>query len=148
MALVPPQVFIEKLIPVFQENSQHLVGAFISSEDPLIMRQVQNLRRNWTRTHEPSIPWQRDVYTLTMEQLEGVDPLEQIKTLGRNKIFPYLMLQVLIHLQCDAFIGQRGSNWIRLLDELRCAWVPKCSAPFYEVGDDASWRSYTWRRHQ
>lgn len=146
MTLVPPKIFVEKLIRVLQENPQHLVGAFISSEDPNIMKQVQNFRRNWTEKNAPSIPRPWHLYTITMEQLPGAVPLEQIKILGANKIFPYLMLQLMIHLQCDAFIGQRGSNWIRLIDELRCAWVPKCSAPFYELGNDNSWRHYNWRR--
>lgn len=44
------------------------------------------------------------------------------------------LLQLLMALECDVFIGWRASNWNRLVDELRCVWVPKCSSPFYEVG--------------
>ena len=51
----------------------------------------------------------------------------------------------------------RLSNWNRLIDELRCTWVPKCLHPFYEVGgpyeqpeeggrlEDYSWGPLGWR---
>ena len=38
-------------------------------------------------------------------------------------------------LECDAWVGTRGSNWNRLIDELRCVWVPKCAQPYVEVGE-------------
>jgi hypothetical protein len=44
-------------------------------------------------------------------------------------------LQLLMALECDAWVGTRGSNWNRLIDELRCVWVPKCMQPYVEVGE-------------
>ena len=44
-------------------------------------------------------------------------------------------LQLLMALECDAWVGTRGSNWNRLIDELRCVWVPKCAQPYVEVGE-------------
>jgi len=45
-------------------------------------------------------------------------------------------LQLLLALECDLWIGTRGSNWNRLIDELRCVWVAKCQNIYSEVGDE------------
>ncbi len=56
--------------------------------------------------------------------------------------------QLTLALEADAWIGTRGSNWNRLIDELRCGWVDKCHGgtstnPFVEVGDEPL-GSYSW----
>jgi hypothetical protein len=45
------------------------------------------------------------------------------------------LLQLYMSLEADAWVGTRGSNWNRLIDELRCVWVPKCPNPYVDVGD-------------
>lgn len=45
------------------------------------------------------------------------------------------LLQLLMALEADAWVGTRGSNWNRLIDELRCVWVNKCAHVYVEVGD-------------
>jgi hypothetical protein len=32
----------------------------------------------------------------------------------------------------------------RLIDELRCVWVPKCALPYVEVGDPHDYEHYGW----
>jgi hypothetical protein len=52
------------------------------------------------------------------------------------------LLQLLMALEADAWVGTRGSNWNRLIDELRCIWVDKCQGVYVEVGTtplDYSW---------
>ena len=52
------------------------------------------------------------------------------------------LLQLLMALEADAWVGTRGSNWNRLIDELRCVWVDKCQGVYVEVGTiplDYSW---------
>ena len=44
------------------------------------------------------------------------------------------LLQLLMSLEADAWIGTRGSNGNRLIDELRCIWVDKCRHMYVEVG--------------
>jgi hypothetical protein len=53
------------------------------------------------------------------------------------------LLQLTLALEADAWIGTRGSNWNRLIDELRCVWVDKCQHPYVEVGDEPL-GSYSW----
>ncbi len=44
------------------------------------------------------------------------------------------LLQLLMSIEADAWVGTRSSNWNRLVDELRCVWVDKCHNAFVEVG--------------
>jgi hypothetical protein len=45
------------------------------------------------------------------------------------------LLDLVMALEADAWIGTRRSNWGRLVDELRCTKVGKCRGPFVDVGD-------------
>jgi hypothetical protein len=42
------------------------------------------------------------------------------------------------------WVGTRGSNWNRLIDELRCVWVPKCMNAYVEVGDPHDYEHFGW----
>ncbi len=53
------------------------------------------------------------------------------------------LLQLTMSLEADAWVGTRGSNWNRLIDELRCTWVDKCRHSYVEVGDEPL-GSYGW----
>lgn len=44
--------------------------------------------------------------------------------------------QLFLALEADGFIGTRASNWNRLIDELRCIWVDKCTSAYVEVGTE------------
>ena len=69
----------------------------------------------------------------------------QIKAAGKHAENPRLhrnkrafalatLLEVIIALEADAWVGTRRSNLSRLIDELRCTRVAKCGGPFVEVG--------------
>ena len=60
--------------------------------------------------------------------------LDSFKSLPRGRLTQLWLLQLLMALECDAWVGTRKSNWNRLIDELRCVWVPTCGFPFIEVG--------------
>jgi hypothetical protein len=77
----------------------------------------------------------------------NVGPLAQVLALGKTQAGLTTrthLLQLLLALEADAWIGTRGSNWNRLIDELRCIWVEKCRQPYVEVGTDKSWKNYDW----
>jgi hypothetical protein len=52
-----------------------------------------------------------------------------------HKRFYNDLLELVLALEADAWIGTRASNYGRLIDELRCVWVDKCLQPFREVGE-------------
>lgn len=54
------------------------------------------------------------------------------------------LLELLLALEADAWIGTRASNFGRLIDNLRCVWVDKCLQPFREVGGEQVLGRYNW----
>ena len=108
---------------------------FLSTEDPESVSE--------TMAHNGSFRflW----WDVLRDNSNGPDQLMKLG-LRRGELTMIWWLQLFIALEADAWVGTRGSNWNRLIDELRCVWVPKCQNVYVEVGDDASWKSplYSW----
>jgi hypothetical protein len=45
-----------------------------------------------------------------------------------------LLMELLMALEADSWVGTRISVWGRIIDYLRCVWVNKCKQPYSEVG--------------
>lgn len=140
---------ISKLHPWFLSRFM-----FVSTEDPEVLTQAQWYTpggfvpsdKQPTAPTGGGGPWSV-IYTDIQRSNRG--PLAQVEALGTdNAGFTTRthLLQLTMSLECDAWIGTRGSNWNRLLDELRCTWVDKCNRPYVEVGTDESWEHYNWLR--
>jgi hypothetical protein len=71
-------------------------------------------------------------------------PFIQLETFGRTQMTLEWFLQLMMSLECDIFIGTLGSNWNRLIAELRCIWIDSCEAPYMEVGFRDDWVDYSW----
>jgi hypothetical protein len=54
------------------------------------------------------------------------------------------LMQLFMNLEADAWVGTRGSNWNRLIDELRCIFVDKCQGMFVEVGKEGPEQESTY----
>ena len=54
------------------------------------------------------------------------------------------LLQLLMSLESDAWVGTRASNGNRLIDELRCVWVHKCRNVYVDVGYLQQEMDYAW----
>jgi hypothetical protein len=107
---------------------------FISTEDEVVLQQAAGYRDRWVVLHS-NIP------------RANVGPVDQLKALGANRAGVTTrthLLQLLMALECDAWVTTRGSNWNRLIDELRCIWVDKCKQPVVEIGTPESWADYNW----
>lgn len=99
---------------------------FVSTEDPDVPAQAADILvpRGWSVLH-----W-------TIKR-SNRGPLQQVQDLGEASAGLTTrthLQQMLMSLEADAWVGTRASNWNRLLDELRCTWVDKCSASYIEVG--------------
>jgi hypothetical protein len=99
-------------------------AAFISTEDPVTIEAARKESRGW------DMMW----YDMPRSSTAGINPGLQTLPLPRAKLIRIVLMQLLMALECDAWVGTRESNWNRLIDELRCIWVPKCKQPFVEVG--------------
>lgn len=45
-----------------------------------------------------------------------------------------LLMELLMSLEADSWVGTRISTWGRIVDMLRCVWVDKCQGMYMEVG--------------
>jgi hypothetical protein len=106
---------------------------FMSTEDPSAVEDMQAMNNSWRYMW-----W--DVPRLNSN---GPEQLVLIN-MKRGELTMVWWLQLFIALEADGWVGTRGSNWNRLIDELRCIWVPKCQNVFVEVGDAISWLDYSW----
>ena len=87
----------------------------------------------------PDVNWV--TYTTNMDLVNG-SPFMQLDAYGKSATTLRWLLQLYMALKCDVFVGTRGSNWNRLIDELRCIFVDKCQQPFLEVGPPEDWKDY------
>lgn len=54
------------------------------------------------------------------------------------------LLQIYLALEADAWVCTLQSNMCRIIDELRCTWIPKCENPYIDTGVGDSWKEYEW----
>lgn len=115
--------------------------AFISTEDPSTIEYVKS-NGNAELVNKG---WRYAWYDVPRINSNGIDQLDKISTIKRGILTHIWWLQLLMALECDAWIGTRGSNWNRLIDELRCIWVPKCKHEYVEVGTNPNdYKEYNW----
>ena len=167
MTLVSDEAYFAAAEMLVMHHPMGLVrAAFISTEDPGTIAAAAEQHRGW------ALMW----YKMPRISSKTENPGLQELPLLRGQLTRIVFMQLLMALECDAWIGTRRSNWnrcvallhlfflafssltmflfqIRLIDELRCIWVPKCMQPSVEVGSTVpdksskydTWESYGWR---
>lgn len=146
MTLVPATNYIDAVVRNIQNTplSYPSRTVFVSSDDENSLTEAREYAESL------SLPF---VYTLMHRQKGGHSlstwTYATTTTTGSKKItititelFYGHLLQLIMSLEADSWIGTRASNWNRLIDELRCVWVDKCSGSYTEVGD--SYDEYNW----
>jgi hypothetical protein len=132
MNLVPTTRYLEAAEGLVEMNPfGYRRLAFMSTEDPSAIEDMvaSNLSDTWRWL------W----WEVPRINSNGPDQLVELN-MKRGELTFIWWLQLFIALEADGWVGTRGSNWNRLLDELRCVWVPKCQNVYVEVGDDVSWK--------
>jgi hypothetical protein len=137
MALVPTSAYIQAASMMVKANPLAFArrALFLSTEDPSAIDETGAMIRDGEQglTH-----WAFSWYDVPRANSNGPEQLSAF-SLPRAVLTRIWLLQLLIALECDAWVGTRGSNWNRLIDELRCIWVPKCANDYSEVGDFTKW---------
>eukprot|EP00887_Chlorella_sp_A99_P005641 scaffold1.g5641.t1 len=132
--------------------------AFLSTDDSEVFRQAEAVTR-YTQGTTPDGDWVIFASNDNRTSAGGQEWTAQLQEFGRQSTVIRHLLNLFVALECDAFLGTRGSNWDRLVDELRCTWVDKCTQPYVETElswllDDAlaslarrgeQWQQASWR---
>jgi hypothetical protein len=135
MTLVPPSKYIDTAIELFENMplSFSSRSIFVSADDETAIQEVRRDAENMGLSV---------IYSHIYRQPRGQEMKVWIKQHNRLKMTHSHLLQLLMSLEADSWIGTRGSNWNRLIDKLRCVWVEKCPNQYTEVGD--SYEGYSW----
>ncbi|KFX96324.1 hypothetical protein V490_03402 [Pseudogymnoascus sp. VKM F-3557] len=115
--------------------------AFLSTEDPNVIEQMKSMARLTPFSYSGSnARW--TWYWSGIPRL-NTSPETQLREFGnRTDLTIKWLLQLVMAIECDVFVGTRGSGWNRLIDSLRCVWLPSCKQPFLEVGFETDWAGY------
>jgi hypothetical protein len=128
MALVPFQKYLEAAEKLATMQTLSLrKTVFVSTEDPdVIADLLANGTHGWVGLYS-------DIPRLN---IDGRKQMKLAPNMGQLHL-----LQLLMALECDAWVGTWKSNWAAIIDQLRCVWVAKCANPFVEVGQIQDWLS-------
>ena len=132
MRLVPTLRYFEAAAALQHSMALALVQqGFVSTEDPDALIEI-----NETISRTPGMErWVIRYSDIPRINSNGLQQLNAFTNIPRGRLTQLWLLQLLLALECDAWVGTRGSNWNKLIDQLRCVWVPKCGMPYVEVGN-------------
>ena len=136
MALVPAEAFVQRYLQkVSNAPFNYARTVYLTSDD---FAAIEHCKQALER--------ERHVVMYThMERMEGGHDIEKVTGFHQNLTHTVVqnLLQLFMSLEADSWIGTRESNWHRLVDELRCVWVNKCSLPYEDIGalpaNDYAW---------
>ena len=154
MTLIPMMRFLTAAEDLFRWQPNTLSRrSFISTEDPSAIDEAKGVvagtvtapgRDNKVLLPSQLSSWVHTYYDVPRHNSNGQQQLARLG-LPAGQLTRIWFLQLTLALECDAWVGTRNSNWNRLLDELRCTWLPKCRLPYVEVGMEKDWQTNGWR---
>ncbi|KAF3197862.1 hypothetical protein TWF679_002549 [Orbilia oligospora] len=112
--------------------------AFVTTEDPDAIQEIRKttgINPISTAFSNPSWYWSYS----NIPRFDG-SPFQNLN-LSQNRTDAMIMhiMQLWMAVECDAFVGNRNSNWNKLIDSIRCTLMDKCRAPYLDAGYSADW---------
>ncbi|KAF3081022.1 hypothetical protein TWF569_001265 [Orbilia oligospora] len=112
--------------------------AFVTTEDPDAIKEIRKttgINPISTAFSNPSWYWSYS----NIPRFDG-SPFQNLN-LSQNRTDAMIMhiMQLWMAVECDAFVGNRNSNWNKLIDSIRCTLMDKCRAPYLDAGYSADW---------
>lgn len=143
MSVSPLDAYIEKVENLAALNpNAYARMAFLSSEDRDVFVRARKIKSLSSSTTTPNERW--IWFTSRIGRMNG-SSFSQLDAFGnRTEATLSWMSESLLTMECDAFVGTRGSNWNRVIDELRSVWMDKAMLPYLDVGEEVDWRDYDW----
>ncbi|KAK6360731.1 hypothetical protein TWF730_006858 [Orbilia blumenaviensis] len=118
----------------------YMKRAFMSTEDPGAIAEAKR-----TPFINPIRSFGNIDWTWYYSNIPRVDGGPQANlALAHNKTDSLLthMMQLWMAVECDTFVGNRNSNWNKMIDAIRCTLMDKCRAPYIDAGFMADWINF------
>ena len=139
MRLIPTNMYMDAALKIADMEPLMTTprNLFITSEDPAALDYLPNALARVPEYNHWSMAWYS---AMPRRDSNGKDQLAAFAgIIPKANLTRLWFLQLTLALECDSWIGTRGSNWNKLIDVLRCVWVPKCQHYMVDVGDNI-WR--------
>ncbi|CCG84805.2 protein of unknown function [Taphrina deformans PYCC 5710] len=141
MRLVPFREFILTAEKYAMQNPiESRKWAFVSSDDPEVfevMKKTVSIKDTDTVSNKQWHWFMSNMVRSTEVQFATLEG-------QANKTVTTLdwLSQLFLALECEAFVGTRGSNWNALIEELRGTWAPAARGPYLDVSREHDWMNY------
>ena len=157
MFLVPFSDYLSKAADIINANPARGMLSktiFLSTEDPLVIDEMLNITAadtiwDGSTGAVSNLQW-TFFYTAGVPRLNGGPNQEVIQ--GKEVETTLLHLgELMLSLESGTWVGTRGSNWCRLVDELAQVWVGGAGTGggspglFLEVGNPDDWLNYQFK---
>ena len=133
MVLVPDEVYLrkaEELLAAFPELTRTIFLSTEDSESVKFFRQVSN----WTV-----------LLVDTPRQTKVMSPADFANDIGADEEVLNSLTNLDLALDCSAWVGTLGSNWNRLIEELRSTVRCKAHLPYLDAHQGWEIENYDWR---
>ncbi|KAK6505232.1 hypothetical protein TWF481_007149 [Arthrobotrys musiformis] len=125
---------------ILRNPLSYMKRAFLSTEDPGAIAEAKR-----TPFVNPIRSFGNIDWTWYFSNIPRVDGGPQANLeLVHNKTDSLLthMMQLWMAIECDTFVGNRNSNWNKMIDAIRCTLMDKCRAPYIDAGFVADWVNF------
>ncbi|KAK6527110.1 mitochondrial inner membrane protein required for protein import [Arthrobotrys megalospora] len=112
--------------------------AFVTTEDPGAIAEIKRTTGiNPVSTTFANLQWYW--FYSNIPRFDG-SPFQNLR-LSENRTDAMIthIMQLWMAIECDTFVGNRNSNWNKLIDSIRCTLMDKCRAPYLDAGYSADW---------
>jgi hypothetical protein len=136
MRLIPTNLYMDAALRIadMQPLMTTMRNIFITSEDPGALDFLPSSLSRVLEYNHWSMGWYS---AMPRRDTNGRDQLNAFANIiPKANLTRLWFLQLTLALECDGWIGTRGSNWNKLIDVLRCVWVPRCQNFMVDVGDN------------
>eukprot|EP00959_Pyramimonas_sp_CCMP1952_P073166 1529465-Pyramimonas_sp.AAC.1 len=121
----------ERYLTLVNSFTANFSAFFVSTEDQLALDRVR---------HSLNRPvWFVNVSRTATRGASGLTLTEIARNSNPSNMFVDAWLNMLMAIQCDAYIGTLSSSWNRMLDSLRSTVGCKAQAPYYDPTSRLQW---------
>ncbi|EPS43439.1 hypothetical protein H072_2569 [Dactylellina haptotyla CBS 200.50] len=119
---------------------RYVKRAFMSTEDPGAIAEARRTPFvNPVRSYG-NVDW--TWYYSNIPRVDGGPGANLVLTHNKTDALITHIMQLWMAVECDTFVGNRNSNWNKMIDAIRCTLIDKCRAPYLDAGYAADWINF------